>query len=1063
MRRRHRLIHLLGVVALVGAMAASLSWASTPVAAQQNQGQGALDRGRPNDYPASVTLEDQQYLFDRLVPISRQDLTRVGQDGSTQYFARDEQGPFDQLYVSVPNRSEDELGRYLPTRTGNPEDACPAENGDLGTVNAGDATYAFAGTEPDLTADQLQQVGDANGQTIYALGEQPFDELFLSSDQDLQRFIAVDDDGLPNTLTADIPFGTQTLTFAANATAEVDPTTLTKIGCAGPFPALASNGESVGNLTEVFVNVGGEYLRFTAAQPANAQTTSTDGATSTEETNAPDNATATTSEEATPEETTGPTGTAAATTDLTVQPGGAPDEGNGGQPEGLPRELIFGDARFLFDRLVTLDRQDLVLVAQGDPFIVYARADQPPFDRIYVAVPPGDEGSLARYLPENLDTPDTPCLAEGQNLGRVTAGDAAYAFAGVETEVTENALQQVGQAQDRTIFAEGEQPFTELFLSDPDGLLRFIVLDEEGRPASLQDSLLFNGQLLTFSADVTDETDVATLAKVGCSTAFPVFADQAADAGAYTQLYVQAGGQLLLFTAAGAAAPATQAPAANTPVPTIAAPTVAAPAGTGEIRILKQFCEADNSPNANSNCNGRVQEAEGTTVTFQIFAGEATSGTPIDTIDVPIGRQGNGSQGEATSDGDPALGAGETFTVCEVPVEGYTAVTRPGAQGGQNQTGVEGEPCIRVDLTPGTNVLQFNNFANAQPTTAPTNTPVPPTSTPVPPTNTPVPPTNTAVPPTNTSVPPTNTPPPATNTPVPPTNTPVPPTQAPQATQAVQPTQAPQQATQAAAPTATQPPQGPIFVATLPPQAPPPAAATAPPARCSGDTGAILGNGLPERLPRRIQLGGVTYTFVRIEDVSAVGEPTRVGCVGAFEAVNSNLAPQNQVLYLRIFSGQGQVSYYRFEAIRTFSVTLQVTGNPRVISTEDQYYVIQRTLVQSVYSSVSVILYVDRADDPAPPVIYARQGKDDPVIARYEPEGEIRDATPELQKAAEAAGINPDLTLNGRRYILIDIYAPVGATGNGFITFYGKADVEAQEFVIGYDPRRLDLLVYVPR
>ncbi len=977
MTRRYRLIHVLGVLALLCALSASLLGPSVPITAlaQEGTGQGQdqgegngqgngngqgqevnqqaqespeaadLDRGRPNEYPISVTLEDQQYLFDRLVPISRQELTRVGQDRSTQYFARDEQGPFDQLYVSVPNRSEDELARYLPTRIDSPDEACPAEDGDLGTVNAGDTTYAFAGPEPDFTADQLQEVGDAGGQTIYALGEQPFDELFLSGDQDLQRFIAVDEDGLPDLLNSDIPFGTQTLTFSANATAEVGPTALSKIGCVGPFPLLAPQGETVGSLTEVYANVGGEYLRFTVTggeTPADDE--EADQQAATEETTAAADETATTApddDEATPEETveaTAPVETAepeddtTPATDLSVQPGGAPDEGDGGQPEGLPRELIVGDVRYLFDRLVALDQQDLVRVAQDGPFIVYARGEQSPFDRIYVSVPPRDEGELARYLPEVLDSPDNPCLAESQNLGRVTAGDAAYAFAGVETDVTEDVLQEVGQAQERTIFAQGEQPFTELFLSDPNGLLRFIMLDAEGRPAPLQDSLLFGGQLFTFASDVTDQTDVATLARVGCSTVFPAFADKEQEDGTHAQLYVQAGGRLLLFTAEGAAAPAT-----------------------------------------------------------------------------------------------------------EVPTEAPTATAVPATE------------------TPTATAVPRTN------TPTPTNTPIPPTNTAVPPTNTPVPATNTAVPPTNTPVPATNTAVPSTNTPVPPTNTPVPETQPP-ATQAAQPTRAPQQATQApVALTPTPQPQGPAFIPTLPPQAPPPAAATAVPARCSGDVGPVLGNGLPERLPRRIQLGGVTYTFARVEDATTVGEPSRIGCVGPFEAVTTNLSPQAEVLYLRVFGAQSQVTYYRYEAIRTFNVTLQVAGNPRVISSEDQSYVIERTLVQSVYSSVSVVLYVERADDPTPAVIYARQGKDDPTIARYEPEGEIREATAELREAAEAVGIHPDLTLNGRRYILIEIYEPVGATGNGFITFYGVADAETQEFVIGYDPRRLDLLIYVPR
>src|SRR5262245_56682027 len=38
--------------------------------------------------------------------------------------------------------------------------------------------------------------------------------------------------------------------------------------------------------------------------------------------------------------------------------------GNGGQPEDLPREIVIDGARFLFDRVVRLSRQELVRVAQ---------------------------------------------------------------------------------------------------------------------------------------------------------------------------------------------------------------------------------------------------------------------------------------------------------------------------------------------------------------------------------------------------------------------------------------------------------------------------------------------------------------------------------------------------------------------------------------------------------------------------------------------------------------------------------------------------------------------------
>ena len=141
---------------------------------------------------------------------------------------------------------------------------------------------------------------------------------------------------------------------------------------------------------------------------------------------------------------------------------------------------------------------------------------------------------------------------------------------------------------------------------------------------------------------------------------------------------------------------------------------------TGTITVLKRFCEADNSPNQNSNCNGRVEDAEGTIVTFDVRAGaDVTAGAVTEQIGVLIAQQGNGSQGSNTGG---ALAAGSTFTVCEVPVAGYTIVPRPGAQGGQNQTLVPGAPCITVVLVPGNNVLQYNNFVAAAPTEEATET-----------------------------------------------------------------------------------------------------------------------------------------------------------------------------------------------------------------------------------------------------------------------------------------------------------------------------------------------------
>ena len=88
------------------------------------------------------------------------DLVRIAQEQSTIAYARTEQAPYAAVYLSVPNRSEDELARYLPELVGSADVACPADAATYQNVDAGGATYAFAGPETDLTAESLQQVGD---------------------------------------------------------------------------------------------------------------------------------------------------------------------------------------------------------------------------------------------------------------------------------------------------------------------------------------------------------------------------------------------------------------------------------------------------------------------------------------------------------------------------------------------------------------------------------------------------------------------------------------------------------------------------------------------------------------------------------------------------------------------------------------------------------------------------------------------------------------------------------------------------------------------------------------
>ena len=64
-----------------------------------------------------------------------------------------------------------------------------------------------------------------------------------------------------------------------------------------------------------------------------------------------------------------------------------------------------------------------------------------------------------------------------------------------------------------------------------------------------------------------------------------------------------------------------------------------------------------------------------------------------------------------------------------------------------------------------------------------------------------------------------------------------------------------------------------------------------------------------------------------------------------------------------------------------------------------------------------------------------------------------------MAAAAEQVGLNPDLTIDGQRYLLVNIYTPVGTTRNGFMTLFATS-TGAPEMVLGRDQRQPDLLVF---
>jgi hypothetical protein len=65
-----------------------------------------------------------------------------------------------------------------------------------------------------------------------------------------------------------------------------------------------------------------------------------------------------------------------------------------------------------------------------------------------------------------------------------------------------------------------------------------------------------------------------------------------------------------------------------------------------------------------------------------------------------------------------------------------------------------------------------------------------------------------------------------------------------------------------------------------------------------------------------------------------------------------------------------------------------------------------------------------------------------------------------MVEAAEAAGLNPDLTINGQRYLLVAIYEPVGTTTNGFLTLFAADQDGVSQILLGRDKRETGLFIY---
>ena len=544
--------------------------------------------------------------------------------------------------------------------------------------------------------------------------------------------------------------------------------------------------------------------------------------------------------------------------------------GNGGQPEGLPREVVIADARFLFDRIVPLSRQELFRVAQEQETIAYARTEEGPFAAIYLSVPNRSEDELARYLPEGVGSADVACPAEAGEYERVDASGSLYAFAGIETDLTADSLQQVGDSNGEPVSADPDsaQPFPELFFSSGGGLLRFVLVGDDGRPASIAESLAFNGTQFAFESDATDAVDPASLTKVGCSTAFPVFAPTDTVGGGFTQLYVLAGTRLLSFTGAGAA------PAEETtpPTTTTTSTTTTTTTDDHDHAATDHDHAAADDDNDDRPRPSRLQRNR---------------------------RRRNRRRRNRDDDGT----ADDDHDDDEPPTTTTTTTTEPPTTTSTSTTTTTTSTTTTVRRRPPTTRQRHRRPRRRRRRRR------------------------------NRQRRPRRPPPTTTTT---------------------------------AAPTTT----------------------TIPAATCTGNPGELDAQGIPENLPTPIQFGGVAYVFVRAEASEDVGTLTRIGCIGPFELASTDQADVEEVLYLRTTGAGADDQVYRFEAAPTFEIEFQVTDRPQVISTGDQRYRVEQVWQPSVYSSTSVILFVEDPADPAPEVIYGLNVSDTAVgdaIGEYRP------------------------------------------------------------------------------
>ena len=951
--------------------------------------------------PLEIVLDGARFALDRLLPIDpvAQGFQQVGEDNGLQLFAVPGASPFDRVYGTADVTTA-RPGRYLAEQPigldGVPSPAAPclAETANFTLLDVGEAQYVYAGPELDLTTDQLQAVlQTGEGAPVFAeTAAEPFPELYFQEGDTLNRFILLDDRGVPATIGESIVFAGQPFAFDRDATGEVDPNALARVGCAGPFSARADQ-DAAESLEQLFIVLNDEtprVLAFTAAETA--------AGTATEA------AAPTVAPAQQPTETpVPPTETPIPPTETLVPPTATP----------LPTETPVPTATPISPTETPVPPTATPVPPTATPVPPTAT----PIPPTATLEPPAETPVPV------IETPSPTVQAQAATPAADATPIPLASPAAPLTDVAPTPLVLPTAPPPTT-------PISEIPLDAPPPI-----------PAELPEEIEVQGIRYTFDLDV--DIDPGSLVQIDVvqapGTTLNIFAspDDQLDSASAAYLYQAPVGP---FGRVYAVSVTTGVVARYISEVTITA------AGTIDVTSA---CSAE----ASARTFSTVFENQRYTYTFasietRIAVEELRTSTITALGNIPLTEDGR--EILVRAGGYPGLA--EVFVVSGDQLERYIALNEVGLPVTFNnlvfaETRFRYEAQITVTVTES----EFRRIGCSGP--FPLYAPVEQAEALVPLTT-----TFTVI---DTRVyqfiateiviaPSGQVPPPPVIVPPPPGFVQI----TLQTTVIVGPTPTP-------LPNVRIVPLEPVPGATAAPTPASGLVAEAPlRARgCQGDPGEIGADGLPDRLPARIQLSGIAYSFAGQEQFANDIRLRRIGCVGPFEAVQAEGTGDGRVVYLRL--GRTAQTLYRYEAASSFAVDFTLEGDPRVITSGDQRYVLGETWQRSIYSSVTAIVFAQDPDAPDPSRVFAVPVDGD-VIAEYVPEaGDVVEAPAELQARAEEAAINPDLVLaGGRRYLLVNLWSPVGTTTNGWVTLYSSVGEGIADTLLATDPRSLDLFVY---